>query len=146
MPAAPAAALLLLLLLLAGPPRTEPALSELLFYDYDPTAQRDWLTLGKTDNITLLQEGWNRYRLPALLELSKSGPTDLWCFTAGKNPLIPCGGRGSAEWTTRLAAFGAMLRPHLRSGSCRGVFLGCAPESKGLLPTNIHVQVCTARA
>ena len=59
----------------------EGELQHLLFYDYDPQAQRSFVTLGKTDNATLLTEGWAQYKLPALLELTKSRSDSLWCFS-----------------------------------------------------------------
>jgi hypothetical protein len=86
-----------------------PAGGKLAFlssYDYDPAAQHGWLTLGKTDNLTLLLQGWGEHRIPALFELGKSGPEDLWCFSGTQNtsnPLIPCGGRGSATFAARLS-------------------------------------------
>ena len=117
-----------------GPLFVEGELQHLLFYDYDPQAQRSFVTLGKTDNATLLTEGWAQYKLPALLELTKGGPNSLWCFSdtqnasnkvsGHSNPLIPCGGRDSAIWHSRLAAFGNSTRTLMRSGACKGVFLG----------------------
>ena len=114
----------LLLLLAAGAGGS--TLRHLSSYDYDPAAQRGWLTLGKTDNLTLLAEGWARYRLPALFELGQNDPSSsLLCLTNGsKHPMIPCGGRGSPTFAANLAALGAALRPHLASGACAGVFLG----------------------
>jgi len=114
----------LLLLLAAGAGGS--TLRHLSTYDYDPAAQRGWLTLGKTDNLTLLAEGWARYRLPALFELGQNDPSSsLLCLTNGsKHPMIPCGGRGSPTFAVNLAALGAALRPHLASGACAGVFLG----------------------
>jgi hypothetical protein len=105
---------------------TEASLKHLTMYDFDPAAQHQWLSMGKTDNITLLTLAWEKYKLPSLMSIGVGGPPDstLWCFTKGKKPLIPCGGRGSTEWSTRLAAFGAAVRPLLKSGACVGVFLG----------------------
>ena len=91
-------------------------LRHLSSYDYDPAAQRGWLTLGKTDNLTLLAEGWARYRLPALFELGQNDPSSsLLCFTNGSKPMIPCGGHdaGSLPFYCR----GVGLFP------CRGVGL-----------------------
>ena len=102
-----------------------PGIEHMTMYDFDPAAQHTWLTMGKTDNVTLLDEAWAKYKLPSLIELTKSGPQSLWCFTNGThNPLVPCGGRGSAEWDRRLQAFGAAMRPRLLSGACVGAFLG----------------------
>ena len=78
-----------------------PGIEHMTMYDFDPAAQHTWLTMGKTDNVTLLDEAWAKYKLPSLIELTKSGPQSLWCFTNGThNPLVPCGGRGSAESRT----------------------------------------------
>ena len=121
----PLALVLALVLLPARPAGGK--LAYLSSYDYDPAAQHGWLTLGKTDNLTLLLHGWETHRIPALIELGKSGPDDLWCFSGPQNtsnPLIPCGGRGSATFAARLAAFGVAMKPHLESGACAGAFLG----------------------
>eukprot|EP01052_Picozoa_sp_SAG31_P014191 SAG31_NODE_873_length_11325_cov_34.061197_4_plen_330_part_00 len=110
------------LTLLMGVATTESALRYLSIYDYDPDAQSGWLTLGKTDNLTLLADGWKRHRIPALIELSKNDRDSLWCGNG--SALEPCGGRGSAVFSARLQAFGKMIRPHLSSGACAGAFLG----------------------
>jgi len=125
-------AVIALALACGAPVRCGGALRYLSSYDYDPAAQAGWLTLGKTDNLTLLVEGWKKYRIPALIELSQGGGDSLWCANS-TGSLIPCGGRGSATFAARLAAFGAKVRPHLASGACRGAFLG--DELMAAVPT-----------
>lgn len=108
-------------LLTIGPRSCDSALRYLSTYDYDPAAQAGWLTLGKTDNLTLLAEGWAKYRIPALIELSQDTSDSLWC--ASNRSLRPCGGRDSATFAARLSSFGAAVRPHMKSGACVGAFL-----------------------
>jgi len=118
----PRVALLVARSLLAGPSGCDSALRFLSTYDYDPAAQAGWLTLGKTDNLTLLAEGWAKYRIPALIELSQDASDSLWC--ANNGTLRPCGGRGSATFAARLSSFRAAVRPHMKSGACVGALLG----------------------
>lgn len=109
-------------LVAAGPSGCFGTLQYLSMYDYDPAAQAGWLTLGKTDNMTLLAEGWAKYRIPSLIELSQGAADSLWCST--NKSLRPCGGRGSATFAARLVSFAGAVRPHMKSGACVGVFLG----------------------
>lgn len=47
---------------LSLPAKVGSSLQHLTMFDYDPAAQHSWATLGKTDNVTLLDEGWAKYR------------------------------------------------------------------------------------